>query len=240
MSNEGALDRSLSGARPAVAFPLPADRLSRLFLLFVAGLSAGESRIEGLPDMPVLAQAAGLLSRFGIGMRHTGSAWLVNGVGNGALLEPQGICEAGADPELAALLLGLAGLYDFPLALRCAPQQMQPLLQPLALMGMQVEAIDADLLRVRGPRLAGPLLRDLPEGPQGREGATWLRPALMLAALSGCGDTVLRGPEGGEAQVFPAILRLFGAEVAQVRCEAGREVRIAGRVPLFAQRIDLG
>lgn len=240
MSNKAALDGSLSDSRPAIAFALPADRLSRLFLLFVAGLSAGESRIEGLPDDPLLDEAARLLSAFGIGMRRLGTVWLVNGVGNGALLAPQDLCEAAAHPELAALLLGLAGLYDVPLALRCAPPEMQPLLEPLARMGMQVEAREADLLRVRGPRLAGPLRQDLPGGPQGLEGGAWLMPALMLAALAACGDTFLRNPEDGAAQVFSSILRLFGGRVAEVTGEAGRDVRITGRVPLFAQRIDLG
>ncbi|TRL40506.1 hypothetical protein [Rhizobium straminoryzae] len=246
------MERSMPAAAPSALLSLPDDRLERLFLLCVAGLAAGESRIEGLPEEPLFAEAAGLLSGFGIAFRRSGSALLVNGVGNGALLAPPAVCETGTGPELAALLLGLAGLYDFPLALRVAPQAMAPLLEPLSRMGLQVEASEADLLRVRGPRLAVPLRLDLPDDGRGLDqeqdqglglglgSVPWLKPALLLAALAASGDTVLFHPGAGKEDGFLAVLQRFGVPVTEMRGATGVETRITGRVPLRAQSIGLG
>ncbi|SIR08650.1 hypothetical protein SAMN05880590_111183 [Rhizobium sp. RU35A] len=242
------MERSMPAAAPSALLSLPDDRLERLFLLCVAGLAAGESRIDGLPEEPLFAEAAGLLSGFGIAFRRSGSALLVNGVGNGALLAPPAVCETGTGPELAALLLGLAGLYDFPLALRVAPQAMAPLLEPLSRMGLQVEASEADLLRVRGPRLAVPLRLELPDDGrdhsqdqgQGLGSVPWLKPALLLAALAASGDTVLFHPGAGKEDGFLAVLQRFGVPVTEMRGATGVETRITGRVPLRAQSIGLG
>src|SRR3954471_24459669 len=92
--------RPLSSRRPAGALEgeitVPGDKsISHRALMFSA-LAVGESRIEGLLEgEDVLATAAAVRAMGANVERGDDGVWIVNGVGVGGLLQPEGALDMG-------------------------------------------------------------------------------------------------------------------------------------------------
>ena len=92
---------------------IPGDKSISHRSLMLGGLAAGETRITGLLDGADVIATGHAMQAMGAGIRKDGDTWIVNGVGNGALLAPEASLDFGNAGTGCRLIMGLAGVYDF-------------------------------------------------------------------------------------------------------------------------------
>lgn len=228
----------------AMATPSATTRATLLapFALILAALAAGSSRLTGLGRGAEVEAAASAMRAMGARIEGQGDAWLVEGVGNGCLLEAEVPLDFGGAIDVARLVAGLVATYDMETIVAGADASgqgapMAELLAPLRAMGVQVlETAPGERLPVRfgGPRMAAPIVWRVPAD------APWVRPALLLAALNTPGITSIVTSWGDEDGV-EAMLRLFSATIDVKEGDASGEriVSIEGRGRLVGCSVDL-
>ena len=137
--------------RPAVASrsgPLtgrarvPGDKsISHRSLMF-GGLAAGETRITGLLEGEDVLRTAAAMRAMGARIDKRGGEWLIEGTGNGCLLEPEAPLDFGNAGTGSRLTMGLVGTYDMETTFigdaSLSKRPMGRVLDPLRLMGTQV------------------------------------------------------------------------------------------------------
>ena len=91
---------------------VPGDKsISHRSFMF-GGLAAGETRITGLLEGEDVLATGRAMQAMGAQMRKEGDMWIVNGTGNGCLLEPDEPLDFGNAGTGARLTMGLVGTYD--------------------------------------------------------------------------------------------------------------------------------
>ncbi|WP_152047700.1 3-phosphoshikimate 1-carboxyvinyltransferase [Aureimonas psammosilenae] len=235
MVKAGAADRS---AGVADVSPLPdGARLEGLgtafrLALLLAALASGRTRLRGFARPEELAHLAAALRGLGALVRRESEDWIVDGVGNGCLLEPREPLDLLGDPASAVLLAGLVAAYDFPTTL-IVGETLSPILDrlaaPLRLVGAEIAKKNGGAgLCIRGPRVAAPVAHRPDVPSQG------LKAALLLAGLNAPGTTSLAEP-GSVPDPVERLLTVFGAALA-VETNAGGErvLRLEGQGALRA------
>ena len=78
----------------------------------LGGLASGRTRISGLLEGDDILSTAAAMRAFGANIRRQDEDWIVEGVGNGCLLEPEGVLDFGNAGTGVRLVMGLVGVYD--------------------------------------------------------------------------------------------------------------------------------
>ncbi len=235
-------------ARPARALrsgPLsgvarvPGDKsISHRSLMFGA-LASGTTRISGLLEGEDVLRTAEAMRAMGARVQRAADGeWLVEGTGNGALLQPKGVLDFGNAGTGSRLTMGLVGTYDMPVTFTgdasLSKRPMGRVLDPLRLMGTQVlDSAPGDRmpLTIRGARRPVPVVYRVPMA------SAQVKSAVLLAGLNVPGVTTVIEPIPTRDHT-ERMLKGFGARLEVETDAAGaRIIRVEGRGELKGQTI---
>ena len=217
---------------------IPGDKsISHRSVLF-GGVASGRTTVTGLLEGEDVLNSIKAVEAFGAKARKEGGAWIIDGVGNGCLLAPQGPLDFGNSGTGCRLFMGLFGVYDFETTFIGDPslskRPMGRVLDPLRLMGTQVvsQAEGGRLpITIRGPREANPVEYRVPVP------SAQVKSAVLLAALNAPGVTTVVEPVMTRDHT-EKMLAGFGADIEVDTDAAGvRTIRLRGQGELRGQTI---
>jgi 3-phosphoshikimate 1-carboxyvinyltransferase len=208
---------------------IPGDKsISHRAFLF-GGLAAGRTRVSGLLEGEDVLATGRAMRAMGAKIVKEGAHWLVDGVGNGCLLEPEAPIDFGNAGTGVRLTMGLVGPYDFGATFTgdasLSRRPMGRVLDPLRLMGVQVAARTGDRLplSIRGPRVAAPISYRVPMA------SAQVKSAVLLAGLNAPGVTTVIEPVMTRDHT-EKMLEGFGATISVETDAAGvRTIRLEGQ-----------
>lgn len=237
-----------SGPRPATArksadlrgsIRIPGDKSISHRALMLGGLASGETRITGLLQGADVLATGRAMQAMGARIRNEADTFIVDGVGNGALLAPEAPLDFGNAGTGCRLAMGLAGVYDFETTFlgdaSLGRRPMARVLEPLREMGTQVRAAAGDRLPVtlRGPKTPAPITYRVPVA------SAQVKSALLLAGLNAPGITTVIEPVMTRDHT-ERMLEAFGAALSVETDVSGvRTIRLDGRGKLTGQEIDV-
>lgn len=212
---------------------LPGDKSISHRALICAAMARGRSRIEGLSEGDDVAATARALGAMGVRIERDGSGWTVDGVGAGALLQPEAALDLGNSGTSARLLAGLVASHPIEAAFTgdssLSRRPMERVAAPLRRIGAEVNSMRGRLpLTVRGlcPALA---LTHRMESPSAQ-----VKSALLLAALNIPGLTRIVEPVPTRDH-SERMLKLFGADIKV----EGEEIRLSGEAELRPRALSI-
>ncbi len=207
--------------------------------LMLGGLAAGRTRIAGLLEGEDVINTARAMRALGATVREEGGTWIVDGLGNGALLEPEAPLDFGNAGTGCRLTMGLVGAYDFTTTFvgdaSLSKRPMGRVLDPLRQMGVQVASAEGGRLPVtlRGPKTANPVNYRVPMA------SAQVKSAVLLAGLNAPGITTVIEPVITRDHT-ERMLQAFGANLAvETGDEGERIIRLEGQGRLTGQDIDV-
>lgn len=234
-------------ARPATARrskPLsgtarvPGDKsISHRSFMFGA-LAAGETRITGLLEGEDVMRTGDAMKAMGAKIEKRGGEWIIQGVGNGCLLQPEAPLDFGNAGTGSRLTMGLVGTYDMETVFigdaSLSKRPMGRVLDPLRQMGVQVlKAAPGDRmpLTLRGPRMAAPIAYRVPMA------SAQVKSAVLLAGLNTPGITTVIEPVMTRDHT-EKMLQGFGANLQVTTDRDGvRTIKVEGQGRLTGQTI---
>lgn len=243
-------DHMANSAEPRPAVAHKSDRLSgtiripgdksishRAFMF--GGLANGKTRITGLLEGEDVLATGRAMQAMGARVVKEDGVWTIDGVGNGCLLEPEAPLDFGNAGTGVRLTMGLVGPYHFKAAFTgdasLSARPMGRVLDPLRLMGVQVEAADGDRLPVTlmGPPIAAPISYRVPMP------SAQVKSAVLLAGLNAPGITTVIEPVMTRDHT-EKMLAGFGAQL-QIETDAAgvRTIQLQGQGQLEGQTIDV-
>jgi 3-phosphoshikimate 1-carboxyvinyltransferase len=217
---------------------VPGDKsISHRSFMF-GGLASGQTRITGLLEGEDVLRTGEAMKAMGARIVKSGDEWVIDGVGNGCLLEPQAPLDFGNAGTGSRLTMGLVGTYDMKTTfIGDASLQSRPMarvLNPLREMGVQViEAAPGDRmpLTLRGPKRASPISYRVPMA------SAQVKSAVLLAALNTPGTTTVIEPIMTRDHT-EKMLAGFGASLdIETDKDGVRHIRIQGEPRLTGQTI---
>ncbi|HEX8125332.1 MAG TPA: 3-phosphoshikimate 1-carboxyvinyltransferase [Allosphingosinicella sp.] len=235
--------KDLSGPRPTAfgasgplrgAIRVPGDKSISHRALICAAMAAGRSRIEGLSEGGDVRSTAAALEAMGVRIGRDGSAWTVDGVGTGALLQPAGPLDMGNSGTSARLLMGLAASHPIAISFTgdrsLSRRPMERAAGPLRRLGAEVTAAPGGRLplAVRGlcPAVPRTHVMTVPSAQ--------VKSAILLAALNIPGLTRIVEPVATRDH-SERLLRLFGADIAV----DGEEIVLRGEAGLAPRSLAI-
>ena len=232
MTGHAAAPRPLQSRRKgalAGRVRVPGDKsISHRAFLF-GGLASGRTRVTGLLEGEDVIATGRAMRQMGARIEREGEAWIIDGVGNGALLEPDGVLDFGNAGTGSRLTMGLVGPYDFTTTFvgdaSLSRRPMGRVLDPLRQMGVQVLARSKDRLplSIRGPRVAAPIEYRVPMA------SAQVKSAVLLAGLNTPGTTTVIEPVMTRDHT-ERMLEGFGAKVLVETDASGiRTIRLEGQ-----------
>ncbi|MGO1162111.1 3-phosphoshikimate 1-carboxyvinyltransferase [Brucella sp. C7-11G] len=218
---------------------IPGDKsISHRSFMF-GGLAAGETRITGLLEGEDVINTGRAMQAMGAKIRKDGDIWIINGVGNGCLLQPESPLDFGNAGTGARLTMGLVGTYDMTTTFigdaSLTSRPMGRVLNPLREMGVQVKAAEGDRLplTLTGPKTANPISYRVPMA------SAQVKSAVLLAGLNTPGVTTVIEPVMTRDHT-EKMLQGFGADLTVETDKDGvRHIRIVGQGKLTGQTIDV-
>lgn len=217
---------------------VPGDKsISHRSFMF-GGLASGETRITGLLEGEDVMRTGEAMKAMGAKIEKNGAEWIIQGVGNGCLLEPEAPLDFGNAGTGSRLTMGLVGVYDMETTfIGDASLQSRPMarvLNPLREMGVQVvKAATGDRmpLTLRGPKHAAPITYRVPMA------SAQVKSAVLLAGLNTPGITTVIEPVMTRDHT-EKMLRGFGANLeVETGKQGARHIRIEGQGTLSGQTI---
>jgi 3-phosphoshikimate 1-carboxyvinyltransferase len=217
---------------------VPGDKsISHRSFMF-GGLASGETRITGLLEGEDVMRTGEAMKAMGAKIAKHGDEWIIQGVGNGCLLQPAAPLDFGNAGTGSRLTMGLVGVYDMgttfigDTSLQSRP--MARVLNPLREMGVQViNAAPGDRmpLTLRGPKHAAPISYRVPMA------SAQVKSAVLLAGLNTPGVTTVIEPVMTRDHT-EKMLKGFGANLEVETDKDGvRQIRIEGQGKLIGQTI---
>lgn len=219
---------------------IPGDKsISHRSVLF-GGLASGETRVSGLLEGEDVINSAKAVEALGAKVRKQNDVWIINGTGNGALLEPQGPIDFGNSGTGCRLFMGLLGAYDFPTTFIGDPslskRPMGRVLDPLKLMGCQV--LDQQPggrlpVMIRGAREANPVTYTVPVP------SAQVKSAVLLAGLNAPGITTVIEPVMTRDHT-EKMLKGFGINLeVETKADGVRHIQVEGQGTMRGQIITV-
>lgn len=217
---------------------VPGDKsISHRSFMF-GGLASGETRITGLLEGEDVLRTGEAMKAMGAVIEKRGAEWIIQGVGNGCLLEPSAPLDFGNAGTGSRLTMGLVGTYDMETTFvgdaSLSKRPMGRVLDPLREMGVQVirsAAGDRMPLTLRGPRNAAPIAYRVPMA------SAQVKSAVLLAGLNTPGVTTVIEPVMTRDHT-EKMLKGFGAHIeVETDGDGVRHIRIEGRGKLDGQTI---
>ena len=231
--------RAVSGHGLSGSVSVPGDKSISHRSLLLGAVADGQTRITGLLEADDVMATAGAMRALGANIRKHGGTWLVDGMGNGALLEPDGPLDFGNAGTGSRLCMGLLTGYDFPVAFvgdaSLSSRPMGRVLDPLRLTGLQVDAAEDDRLplTIHGAPLPVPITYRVPVA------SAQVKSAVLLAGLSIAGTTTVIEPVKTRDHT-EKMLEGFGAQIGVIEDETGaRHISLTGQTDLQAQDITV-
>ena len=217
---------------------VPGDKsISHRSFMF-GGLASGETRITGLLEGEDVMRTGEAMKAMGAVIEKRGAEWIIQGTGNGCLLEPQAPLDFGNAGTGSRLTMGLVGTYDMKTTFigdaSLSGRPMGRVLDPLRQMGVQVlQAAPGDRMPItlRGPKRAAPIEYRVPMA------SAQVKSAVLLAGLNTPGITTVIEPVMTRDHT-EKMLKGFGANLAVETDEQGiRHIHIEGEGKLTGQVI---
>jgi 3-phosphoshikimate 1-carboxyvinyltransferase len=205
----------------------------------LGGLASGTTRVTGLLEGADVLATGRAMQALGATVRKDGDMWIIEGTGNGCLLEPEAPLDFGNAGTGCRLMMGLAGTYDMKTQFigdaSLSRRPMARVLDPLRQMGVQVEAADGDRLPVtlHGPKTPNPITYRVPVP------SAQVKSAVLLAGLNAPGTTTVIEPVATRDHT-EKMLSGFGATIQVDEEEDGsRTIRLEGRPRLTGRTIEV-
>lgn len=209
---------------------VPGDKSISHRALMFAALAVGRSRIEGLLEGEDVLATAAALRMMGATIAQEGGVWIVDGVGVGGLLEPDGPLDMGNSGTSARLLMGLLASHGFTASMvgdaSLSKRPMGRVTEPLSQMGASFQSAGDRLpIIIEGAHPAVPIEYRLPVA------SAQVKSAVLLAALNTPGTTRVIEPVPTRDHT-ERMLRGFGVDVAVSVAEGEQVISITGPVDL--------
>ena len=219
---------------------VPGDKsISHRSFMFGA-LASGRTRITGLLEGEDVMRTGEAMRAMGARIAREGDAWVIDGVGNGCLLEPEGPLDFGNAGTGSRLTMGLVGTYDmrtvFTGDASLSKRPMGRVLEPLRQMGAQViEAAPGERmpLTLRGPKRAAPIRYRVPVP------SAQVKSAVLLAALNTPGVTTVIEPVMTRDHTEKMLAGFGAALEVETGADGVRRIRIEGEPRLVGQTITV-
>jgi 3-phosphoshikimate 1-carboxyvinyltransferase len=217
---------------------VPGDKsISHRSFMF-GGLASGVTRITGLLEGEDVMRTGEAMKAMGARIEKKDGEWIIDGVGNGALLEPEAPLDFGNAGTGSRLTMGLVGTYDMETTFvgdaSLSGRPMGRVLEPLRQMGVQVlKAAPGDRMPItmRGPKHAAPITYRVPMA------SAQVKSAVLLAGLNTPGVTTVVEPIMTRDHT-EKMLKGFGANLTVETDEQGvRHIFIEGQGKLTGQTI---
>lgn len=216
---------------------VPGDKsISHRSLMF-GTLAEGQTTIHDMLTGDDILATAKAMRVFGARIQHAQGVWTVDGVGIGALLEPEDVIDYGNAGTGVRLAMGMASTYDFSVtftgdaSLRGRP--MARILEPLGQMGADyVTRSHGRLpLTLKGSDTPAPIEYRVPVP------SAQVKSAVLLAGLNTPGITTVIEPVATRDHT-ERMLAGFGADLAITTDPDGaRRIALQGRPRLKAQTV---
>ncbi len=231
--------RAASGNALSGTVSVPGDKSISHRSLILGAVADGQTRITGLLEADDVMATAGAMRALGANIRQEGDTWLVDGMGNGSLLEPDEPLDFGNAGTGSRLCMGLLAPYDFPVTFTgdasLSARPMGRVLDPLRLTGMQVDSAEGDRLplTIHGAPLAIPITYRVPVP------SAQVKSAVLLAGLNIAGTTTVIEPVKTRDHT-EKMLAGFGAQISVMEEEDGtRHIALTGQTDLQAQDVNV-
>jgi 3-phosphoshikimate 1-carboxyvinyltransferase len=213
----------------------PGDKSISHRALILGALAIGRTRVSGLLEGEDVLRTAAAMGALGAGITRDGKGgWTIDGIGIGALAEPQDVLDLGNSGTGARLLMGLVASHPITAfftgdaSLRRRP--MARVAAPLERIGARIIARDGGRmpLAVIGAASPLPIAYRLPVA------SAQVKSAVLLAGLNAPGETSVIEPQPTRDH-SERMLRHFGAAVAIAEeTGGGRRITLKGQPELRA------
>lgn len=218
---------------------VPGDKSISHRSLMLGALAVGETRVSGLLEgEDVLATAAAMRAMGASLVRQAEGEWVINGVGVGGLLQPDGALDMGNSGTSTRLLMGLVASHaitaTFTGDASLSKRPMARVIEPLSQMGAEFSGDSGDRLplTVRGLCPAVPITYRLPVA------SAQVKSALLLAALNTAGTTTVIEPVPTRDH-SERMLKGFGADLSVTEKNGERIITLNGPAELKPQVIEV-
>ncbi|MGE5539195.1 MAG: 3-phosphoshikimate 1-carboxyvinyltransferase [Gemmatimonas sp.] len=216
---------------------IPGDKSISHRALMLSAVAVGTTSIDGLLEGEDVLNTARSVTALGARAERVGDGrWVVDGVGVGALAEPDDVLDLGNSGTGARLLSGLIAGHPITAfltgdaSLRRRP--MNRVIAPLTAIGARFESRSNGRLpmAIVGARDPVPVTYRLPVP------SAQVKSAVLLAALNTPGATTVIEPEPTRDH-SELMLRHFGADVSVVDGKDGRAITLVGQPELKARAV---
>ena len=217
---------------------IPGDKSISHRSLMLSALAVGTSRVSGLLEGHDVLATAAAMRAMGASIGRLGEGeWVIDGVGVGGLLQPQGAIEMGNSGTSTRLLMGLVASHPITVTFTgdasLSSRPMGRVIDPLSQMGADISASPGGRLplMVRGLAPAIPLSYRLPMA------SAQVKSAVLLAGLNTPGITEVIEPVPTRDH-SERMLRGFDAELTvDTESDGTRHIRLHGEAELTPQTI---
>ena len=219
---------------------VPGDKSISHRSIMLGALAVGETRVSGLLEGEDVLATAAAMRAMGANVERVGNGeWRVNGVGVGALLQPDAPLDMGNSGTSTRLLMGLIAGHAIEATFvgdaSLSKRPMGRVIDPLSQMGAAFDASEGGRLplTMRGASPAVPITYRLPVA------SAQVKSAILLAGLNTPGITTVIEPVPTRDH-SERMLRGFGAQLDVETDSLGvRTIRIHGEAELKPQVIDV-
>ena len=218
---------------------IPGDKSISHRAFMFGGLASGRTTITGLLEGEDVINTGRAMRAMGASIEKDGERWVIEGTGNGCLLEPKAPLDFGNAGTGCRLTMGLVGVYAFRSTFigdaSLSSRPMGRVLDPLRLMGVQVEASAGDRLPVTlsGPRVANPIEYTVPMA------SAQVKSAVLLAGLNAPGITTVIEPVMTRDHTEKMLAGFGAALEVETDAKGHRHIRLEGQGKLTGQTIDV-
>lgn len=216
---------------------VPGDKsISHRSLMFGA-LAVGRTTARGLLEgEDVMATAVALRAMGATIEREDDGTWTIDGVGVGALLQPETALDMGNSGTSTRLLMGLVASHPvtatFTGDASLSRRPMARVTDPLSAFGAQITAREGGRLPITIQGAADPV----PLRYRTPVASAQIKSAILLAGLNSPGETVVIEAEPTRDH-SERMLAGFGAQIRTETTDQGHVVTLAGRPELRAQPV---
>lgn len=218
---------------------IPGDKsISHRSLMFGA-LASGQTRISGLLEGEDVIHTANAMRAMGATITRDNDVYVIHGTGNGCLLEPEQPLDFGNAGTGARLTMGLVGTYAMKTRFigdaSLSKRPMGRILDPLRLMGVQVEASEGDRLPLTlwGAVTPNPITYRVPMA------SAQVKSAVLLAGLNTPGITTVIEPVMTRDHTEKMLVG-FGADLeVETDNDGVRYIHLEGQGELHGQDITV-
>lgn len=219
-------------------FTLPGDKSISHRALILGGLAKNKTEISGLLESDDVLNTMKAMQKLGANIEKLSEKWIIYGVGNGCLLEPEEPLDFGNSGTGVRLIMGLLGSYHFKTTFvgdeSLSKRPMDRILKPLELMGTQIIRQEGNglPLTIKGSKNANPIEYTSPIA------SAQVKSAVLLAALNTAGITTFieKEPSRNHTEIM---LQNFGVSLDISKKGKETIVQIKGQQELIGQSIQV-